>query len=63
MTNLGITSSTKSILLDFGLAHGIGDGFSEIQGFAAVPEPSAYALLGLGLGALVVVGRMRKLAA
>lgn len=63
VTNLGIAPSVKSILFDFGPVHGIGDGFSEIQGFAAVPEPSTYALMALGLAAMVFAARLRKLAA
>ena len=41
---VNITSSTKSILLDFGPTPGIGYGFTEIQGFS-VPEPSTYAMM------------------
>jgi hypothetical protein len=62
VTGLDIGSSTKSILLDFGAPHGIGDGFTEIQGFAPVPEPSPWALMGLGLLSLLAFGKFRKLA-
>jgi hypothetical protein len=63
VTDLGIGADTKSILFDFGTSPGIGYGFSEIEGFAAAPEPSTYALMGLGLAAFVLVARLRRLAA
>ncbi|MBL8506070.1 MAG: PEP-CTERM sorting domain-containing protein [Methylobacillus glycogenes] len=35
-------------------------GLSEVKFVAAVPEPSSYAMLGLGLAALGMVARRRK---
>jgi hypothetical protein len=48
----GITSTTKSVLFDFGPTPGIGYGFTEIQAFN-VPEPSTYALM---IGGLAFLG-------
>jgi hypothetical protein len=63
ISGLNIGSSTQSLLFNFGVNRGIGDGFTEIQGFDAAPEPSTYALLGLGLVSLLVIRRFRKLTA
>ncbi len=57
LTNLGIAAGTKSILFDFGVETQGGRGLSEIEGFAAVPEPSTYALMGVGALALIVLAR------
>jgi hypothetical protein len=57
LTDLNIPTGTQSILFDFGTVTQA-SGLSEIQGFAAVPEPSTYALM--GLGALVLAWRLRR---
>ena len=57
--NLNIAAGTQSLLFDFGPAQSdgngtLGQGFTEIQGFAAaVPEPSTYALMIMGVGLLL----------
>jgi len=71
--SLNIPGDAQSLLLDFGgenLAYAlpdandyyVGAGFSEIQAFAAAPEPSVYALMTAGLLALAGLGRLRRLA-
>ena len=49
--SLAIPAGTQSLLFDFG-SPGIGKGFTEIEGFAPVPEPSAYAMMVAGMGLL-----------
>jgi hypothetical protein len=71
LTGLNIPTGAKSVLLDFGAerdAYGapgstyyVGVGFSEIQAFAPVPEPSTWAMLmtsALGLAGLLRVRRL-----
>ena len=57
LTGLDIPVGTQSILFDFGSPVQAA-GLSEIQGFAAAPEPGTYALL--GVGALVLAWRLRR---
>jgi hypothetical protein len=49
--SVAVPAGTQSLLFDF-QTNGIGKGFTEIQGFAAVPEPSTYAMMFAGLVAL-----------
>lgn len=57
LTGLDIPVGTESILFSFTRPGTSGPGFSEIQGFAAVPEPSTWLLLGLGGVALIGFSR------
>ena len=45
VSGLSISDTTQSLLFDFGVNNGIGYGFTEIQAFAPVPEPSTYAMI------------------
>lgn len=72
LNGLLIPAGTKSLLLDFGPetdsfrsaspTYDVGVGFTEIQGFAPVPEPSTYALLAAGGLALLGLARVRRTA-
>jgi hypothetical protein len=67
ISGLGIAANTKEVLLDFGPAqysdqgYNVGQGFTEIQAFAATPEPSTWAMMFGGLAILGFCVR-RKLA-
>jgi hypothetical protein len=58
LTGLDIPVGTQSILFDFGSPTQAA-GLSEIQGFPAVPEPSTWAMMGLGAVGLLFLARRR----
>ena len=57
---VNIPTGTQSLLFDFGNP-GIGKGFTEIEAYAAAPEPSTYAMMFAG-AALVAFCLRRKAA-